>query len=86
MTFTKIGSLLSRIIFGLAIFRLVSAVAVLSIFGNEREAVALYLGSSRNTGEIIDQAFIWLMIAVALGILVNISNAVTTNNINEGKQ
>ena len=84
MTFTKIGNGLAWVIFGLAIFRIVTVLA-LTLSGNESESIARYLGCSRSTGQIIDQAFLWLVIAVALGILVNICNAVTPKKTNEGE-
>lgn len=85
MTFTKIGSLLARIIFGLAIFRIIS-VSVLIFSGNEATEIAKLLGTSRTLGEILDQSFLWLFVAVSLGVLVNISNAVTQKKVNEGEQ
>jgi hypothetical protein len=84
MTFTKIGSILAQIIFGLAIFRIISAV-VLIFSGNEPVEIANLLGSSTTTSQILDQAFVWAVVAVTLGIPVNISNAVNQKKVDEGE-
>lgn len=75
MFFTKVGKVLAYIIFALGVLRV--ALGLLIAFGahsmtDNAAAARQYLGAS-NTGEAINEGTIYILVAVALGILCEIS-------------
>lgn len=77
MFFTKFGRVIAWLMFVLATFRIAMGFSI-ATFSSSAEQMAFftkrYLGSG-TTGQAIDQGGEWLLIAVALGILVEISTA-----------
>lgn len=76
MFFTKVGKVLAYIIFALGVLRV--ALGLLIAFGahsmsDNAAAARQYLGAS-NTGEAINEATIYILVAVALGVLCEISS------------
>jgi hypothetical protein len=75
MLFTRIGKVIAHLIFWLSLFNLISAtlVAILSPdFDTMSAIVKRYFGSGK-IGKYIDRGFYGILIAVVLGILVEIS-------------
>ena len=75
MFFTRIGKIIAHIIFWPSMLRLVHALSIAFFSPDKETTIALvrrYLGSG-TVGEYIDKAAILILIAVALGILAEIS-------------
>lgn len=75
MFFTKIGKILAHLMFWLGLLRV--AMGFLFAFGapdmESNRAAARHFLSAATTGEAINEGMIAILIAVALGILVEIS-------------
>ncbi|MEL7117115.1 MAG: hypothetical protein AAGP08_16290 [Pseudomonadota bacterium] len=81
MFFTRIGTVMAHLVFWLSVTRF--AISLFVAFGTEdmeanRFFANRYLGAA-NSGEAMNEAAIGLGIAVALGILVEISKSLKAN-------
>jgi hypothetical protein len=75
MFFTRVGKVLAHLVFWCSVFRILVGVYVL--FGAPDLATSMaaqrrYLGSATG-GEAIDRGALWVLVAVALGVLCEIS-------------
>ena len=72
MFFTKIARIFAQILFGFSVLRLVTGFMVAFTANDNAAMSARYLGTA-NSGEAINQGFLWLFAAVALGVMTEIS-------------
>ena len=77
MFFTRVGAVIAWIGFVLSSFQVVTGllIALGTPTPEDRQAAARYFFGSANIGEEIDQGFLYLLISVLIGILVEISRA-----------
>jgi hypothetical protein len=75
MFFTRIGKVFAHLIFWLGLFRV--AMGFFVVFGSadmeSSRALASNIFGGKTTGQAIDQGFIAVVLAVALGVLCEIS-------------
>ena len=79
--FTKLAYGISVLVLILCIFRIV----MVYIFMDQPEALRRYVGSVE-TGEVIDRALITALIAIALGVLAEISQSLERQERLTGEQ
>ena len=78
MFYTKIAKFISAIILLLGIFRIAMGIVVVTS-ETPKLAAARYLGSG-TSGEAIDKGFLYIFIAITLGVLVEISITLQKKN------
>lgn len=79
MFFTKLGRIVAWLIFGLSIFRVAFGLLLAFTADDPASAAQRYLGKV-NTGEAINEGIYVIGIAIALGILTEISSNLSKEN------
>lgn len=77
MFFTKIARVLALVLFGLSVLRLAMGFMVAFTASDNAGMSARYLGTA-NSGEAINQGFLSLFAAVALGVVAEISKSLAS--------
>lgn len=73
MFFTRVGSVLAKLVFGLGVFAVILAIGLMLI--GEDVLTRRYLGS-KTIGQSLDQGMYMMLVGIALGILSEISKNV----------
>lgn len=79
MFFTRVGTIIAYIGFGLGIIRTAMGFYIPQMadsMSSNTAGAQRYLGS-KSPGEVIDQGIVWILVAVALGTLCEISRSRT---------